>query len=45
MTNQELVTCFLEGIPIKIAILNNRSLGMVRQWQTLSTESATPTPT
>lgn len=35
MTNQELVTCFLEGIPIKIAILNNRSLGMVRQWQTL----------
>jgi acetolactate synthase I/II/III large subunit len=35
MTNQELVTCFLEGIPIKIAVLNNRSLGMVRQWQTL----------
>jgi acetolactate synthase I/II/III large subunit len=35
MTNQELVTCFLENIPIKIAILNNRSLGMVRQWQTL----------
>jgi acetolactate synthase I/II/III large subunit len=35
MTNQELVTCFLEQIPIKIAILNNRSLGMVRQWQTL----------
>jgi acetolactate synthase I/II/III large subunit len=35
MTNQELVTCFLEDIPIKIAVLNNRSLGMVRQWQTL----------
>jgi len=35
MTNQELVTCALEGIPIKIAVLNNRSLGMVRQWQTL----------
>ena len=35
MTNQELVTCALEGIPIKIAIMNNRSLGMVRQWQTL----------
>ena len=35
MTNQELVTCSLEGIPIKIAVVNNRSLGMVRQWQTL----------
>ena len=35
MTNQELVTCALEGIPIKIAVVNNRSLGMVRQWQTL----------
>lgn len=35
MTNQELVTCALEGIPIKIAIMNNQSLGMVRQWQTL----------
>ena len=35
MTNQELVTCSLEGIPIKIAVINNRSLGMVRQWQTL----------
>lgn len=35
MTNQELVTCALEGIPIKIAVLNNESLGMVRQWQTL----------
>ncbi len=35
MTNQELVTCALEGIPIKIAVMNNQSLGMVRQWQTL----------
>jgi acetolactate synthase-1/2/3 large subunit len=35
MTNQELVTCALEGIPVKIAVINNRSLGMVRQWQTL----------
>jgi acetolactate synthase-1/2/3 large subunit len=35
MTNQELVTCALEGIPIKVAIINNGSLGMVRQWQTL----------
>ena len=35
MTNQELVTCALNDIPIKIAVINNRSLGMVRQWQTL----------
>ncbi|MDR1711273.1 MAG: acetolactate synthase large subunit [Propionibacteriaceae bacterium] len=35
MTNQELVTCALNGIPIKIAVMNNQSLGMVRQWQTL----------
>ncbi len=35
MTNQELVTCAIEGIPIKIAIINNGNLGMVRQWQTL----------
>ena len=35
MTNQELVTCALNDIPIKIAIINNESLGMVRQWQTL----------
>ena len=35
MTNQELATCVLEGIPIKVAIINNSSLGMVRQWQTL----------
>ena len=35
MTNQELATCALEGIPVKIAVINNGSLGMVRQWQTL----------
>jgi acetolactate synthase-1/2/3 large subunit len=35
MTNQELVTCALEGAPIKVALINNGSLGMVRQWQTL----------
>ena len=35
MTNQELATCAIEGIPIKVAIINKSSLGMVRQWQTL----------
>ena len=35
MTNQELATCALNGIGIKVAIINNSSLGMVRQWQTL----------
>jgi acetolactate synthase I/II/III large subunit len=35
MTNQELATCAIEGIPIKVAVINNSSLGMVRQWQTL----------
>jgi acetolactate synthase I/II/III large subunit len=35
MTNQELATCALENIPIKVAIINTGSLGMVRQWQTL----------
>ncbi len=39
MTNQELVTCALNNIPIKVAIINNESLGMVRQWQTLFYES------
>jgi acetolactate synthase-1/2/3 large subunit len=33
MTAQELVTARTEGIPIKVAILNNAYLGMVRQWQ------------
>ena len=35
MTNQELATCTINDIPIKVAIINNSSLGMVRQWQTL----------
>jgi acetolactate synthase I/II/III large subunit len=35
MTNQELATCTINQIPIKVAIINNSSLGMVRQWQTL----------
>jgi acetolactate synthase-1/2/3 large subunit len=35
MTNQELATCAINHIPIKVAIINNGSLGMVRQWQTL----------
>ncbi|MEV0463292.1 acetolactate synthase large subunit [Nocardia tengchongensis] len=35
MTNQELATCAVEGVPIKVALINNGNLGMVRQWQTL----------
>ncbi|MFT4080973.1 MAG: acetolactate synthase large subunit [Nocardioides sp.] len=35
MTNQELATCAIENIPIKVAVINNDNLGMVRQWQTL----------
>ncbi|MFZ9987536.1 MAG: acetolactate synthase large subunit [Candidatus Nanopelagicales bacterium] len=35
MTNQELATCAINDIPIKVALINNSSLGMVRQWQTL----------
>ena len=35
MTNQELVTCAMEGFPIKVALINNGNLGMVRQWQAL----------
>ncbi len=35
MTNQELATCTINDIPIKVALINNESLGMVRQWQTL----------
>ena len=33
MTAQELVTSTVENIPIKVALLNNSYLGMVRQWQ------------
>ncbi len=39
MTNQELVTCAINEIPIKVALINNSSLGMVRQWQSLFYES------
>ncbi|MCG2800606.1 MAG: acetolactate synthase large subunit [Cellulomonas sp.] len=39
MTNQELATCTINEIPIKVAIINNSSLGMIRQWQTLFYES------
>lgn len=35
MTNQELATCAQNNIPIKVAVVNNSSLGMVRQWQAL----------
>lgn len=35
MTNQELATCAIEGIPVKVALINNGNLGMVRQWQSL----------
>ncbi len=35
MTNQELATCAIEGAPIKVAVINNGNLGMVRQWQAL----------
>ncbi|CAB4864720.1 unannotated protein [freshwater metagenome] len=35
MTNQELATCTVNDIPIKVALINNGTLGMVRQWQTL----------
>ncbi|WP_406688978.1 acetolactate synthase large subunit [Saccharopolyspora sp. ID03-671] len=35
MTNQELATCAIEDIPIKVAVIDNGNLGMVRQWQNL----------
>ena len=35
MTNQELTTAAVEGMPVKVALINNGNLGMVRQWQTL----------
>jgi acetolactate synthase-1/2/3 large subunit len=35
MTNQELATCAINDIPIKVGIINNGTLGMVRQWQSL----------
>ena len=39
MTNQELVTAALNDVPVKIAIINNNVLGMVRQWQNLFFDS------
>jgi len=33
MTNQELATAAIEGVPIKVAVINNGNLGMVRQLQ------------
>lgn len=35
MTNQELATCVVNNIPVKVALINNSVLGMVRQWQNL----------
>jgi len=35
MTNQELATCVVNNIPVKVALINNTVLGMVRQWQNL----------
>ncbi len=35
MTHQELATCAINDIPIKVAVINNSSLGMIRQWQKL----------
>lgn len=35
MTMQELITASIERIPVKIAVMNNSSLGMVKQWQRL----------
>ena len=39
MTNQELVTCAVNDLPIKVAVINNGNLGMVRQWQNLFYQS------
>ena len=45
MTMQEMATAVLEGTPVKVAILNNGYLGMVRQWQQLFYDSnAIPAP-
>lgn len=35
MTLQELATAVQHGLPVKVCIINNRFLGMVRQWQEL----------
>jgi acetolactate synthase I/II/III large subunit len=33
MTVQEMLTCAVDGIPVKIALMDNKKLGMIRQWQ------------
>lgn len=35
MTNQDLITCVENNLPVKVVIINNGYLGMVRQWQDL----------
>ena len=39
MTSQELITAAVEKIPVKVALLNNTYLGMVRQWQEMFYEN------
>jgi acetolactate synthase-1/2/3 large subunit len=39
MNIQELSTCLQYNLPLKIILLNNQSLGMVRQWQDLNYDS------
>ena len=45
MTNQELATCALKDIPIKVAIINNGASAWSASGRRCSTTSATPTPT
>jgi acetolactate synthase-1/2/3 large subunit len=35
MTNQDLITCVENNLPVKVVLINNGYLGMVRQWQDL----------
>jgi len=39
MCSQELAVCAIHNIPVKIVVFNNRTLGMIRQWQELIYES------
>jgi ketol-acid reductoisomerase len=45
MNIQELATVRHLGLPVKMVIINNRYLDMVRQWQHFSTSATTPQPT
>ena len=45
MNIQELSTCLQYGLPVKIITMNNRALGMVKQWQKMFYGGATATPT